>query len=111
MIPLSSSLRGGGRAAGVENLISDEEGLYPLSEPGQFTPGQAWPLAPGLQRLVVPNAGPMTGPGTNTYLLGEREVWVIDPGPALPVHGEALLAAIAGRPVRGIVVTHTHGDH
>ncbi len=111
MIPLSSSLRGGGRAAGVENLMSDREGLCPLAEPGQFTPGRAWLLAPGLQRIVVPNAGPMTGPGTNTYLLGEREVWVIDPGPALPVHGEALLAAIAGRPVRGIVVTHTHGDH
>jgi len=91
--------------------MRERAGDFPLADSGQFNPGQALSLAPGLQRLVVPNAGPMTGPGTNTYLLGEREVWVIDPGPAMPVHGEALLAAIAGRPVRGIVVTHTHGDH
>ena len=86
-------------------------GRRPLAEPGRFTAGEPSSLTPGLQRLVVPNAGPMTGPGTNTYLLGDREVWVIDPGPALPEHGDALLAAIAGRPVRGIIVTHTHGDH
>lgn len=65
----------------------------------------------GLQRLVVPNPGPMTGPGTNTYLLGQDEVWVIDPGPELPVHGAALLAALGGRRVAGIVCTHTHRDH
>lgn len=82
-----------------------------LVDSGEFLAGRPLTLGAGLQRLVVPNAGPMTGPGTNTYLLGEREVWVIDPGPALPEHGEALLAAIAGRRVRGIVVTHTHGDH
>ncbi len=111
MIPLSFSLRRGGRAAGVEILMSAEAGCLPLTEPGRFTPGTPETLTPGLQRLVVPNAGPMTGPGTNTYLLGQGEVWVIDPGPALPEHGEALLAAIAGRPVGGIVVTHTHGDH
>jgi glyoxylase-like metal-dependent hydrolase (beta-lactamase superfamily II) len=95
----------------VEILMSDETGRAPLRDSGLFTPGAPVALTAGLQRVVVPNAGPMTGPGTNTYLLGEREVWVIDPGPALPVHGEALLAAIAGRPVGGIVVTHTHGDH
>ena len=68
-------------------------------------------LPTGMQRLTVPNPGPMTGPGTNTYLLGRDEVWVIDPGPVLPVHGEALLAAIRGRRVGGIICTHTHSDH
>jgi glyoxylase-like metal-dependent hydrolase (beta-lactamase superfamily II) len=54
----------------------------------------------------------MTGPGTNTYLVGDSEPVVVDPGPADPAHTEAIVAA-AGRlgPVRTIVVTHTHVDH
>jgi glyoxylase-like metal-dependent hydrolase (beta-lactamase superfamily II) len=52
----------------------------------------------------------MTGPGTNTYLLGEREVAVVDPGPVDAHHLEAILAAGAGA-IRWIVVTHTHRDH
>ncbi|MBM69847.1 MAG: MBL fold metallo-hydrolase [Haliea sp.] len=52
----------------------------------------------------------MTGPGTNTYLLGEEQVAVVDPGPAIPEHIEAILAAGAGR-IRWIICTHTHPDH
>jgi glyoxylase-like metal-dependent hydrolase (beta-lactamase superfamily II) len=52
----------------------------------------------------------MTGPGTNTYLLGRDEVVVVDPGPALPEHIEAILAA-GGERIRHIVCTHTHPDH
>jgi glyoxylase-like metal-dependent hydrolase (beta-lactamase superfamily II) len=52
----------------------------------------------------------MTGPGTNTYLLGEREVAVLDPGPDEAPHLESILAA-AGAPIRWIIVTHTHRDH
>lgn len=52
----------------------------------------------------------MTGPGTNTYLLGEEEVVVLDPGPAIDRHVDAILAAGAGR-IRYIVCTHTHPDH
>lgn len=52
----------------------------------------------------------MTGPGTNTYLLGEREVTVVDPGPAEQSHLESILAAAPG-PIRWLVVTHTHRDH
>jgi glyoxylase-like metal-dependent hydrolase (beta-lactamase superfamily II) len=59
---------------------------------------------------VAGNAGMMTGPGTNTYLLGEREVAVVDPGPDEAPHLESILAA-AGAPIRWIVVTHTHRDH
>ena len=56
------------------------------------------------------NAGMMMGPGTNTYLLGEDEIAVLDPGPDEAPHLEAILNA-AGAPIRWIVVTHTHRDH
>lgn len=52
----------------------------------------------------------MTGPGTNTYLLGNDEVAVLDPGPAIPRHVDAILAA-GGDRIRWIVCTHTHPDH
>ena len=63
-----------------------------------------------VRRLVAPNPGVMTGPGTNTYLIGNDEVAVLDPGPAIPEHIEAILQAGAGR-IRWIVCTHTHPDH
>ncbi|MCF3931822.1 MBL fold metallo-hydrolase [Acuticoccus sp. M5D2P5] len=62
-------------------------------------------------RVTAPNTGPFTGAGTNTYLLGERELMVVDPGPDDAAHRDALIAAIAGRPVTHILVTHTHRDH
>jgi glyoxylase-like metal-dependent hydrolase (beta-lactamase superfamily II) len=75
-------------------------------------PGRADALAPGLVRLTAPNPGLMTGPGTNTYLIGEAEVAVIDPGPDDEAHRAAILAAAADRgPIRCILVTHTHLDH
>jgi glyoxylase-like metal-dependent hydrolase (beta-lactamase superfamily II) len=67
-------------------------------------------LAPGVRRIVAGNAGMMTGPGTNTYLFGSREVAVLDPGPDDPRHLEAIMAA-AGSAIRWIIVTHTHPDH
>jgi len=48
--------------------------------------GEAVALTPRVRRLVAPNPGPMTGSGTNTYLVGHQQVAVIDPGPALPEH-------------------------
>ncbi len=62
-------------------------------------------------RVTAKNPGPFTFHGTNTYLVGERELAVIDPGPEDPAHVEALLAAIGGRPVTAILATHTHRDH
>jgi glyoxylase-like metal-dependent hydrolase (beta-lactamase superfamily II) len=61
-------------------------------------------------RITARNAGVMTGPGTNTYLVGEHELAVIDPGPAEPAHVKAILAAGAGR-IRWVICTHTHPDH
>ena len=63
-----------------------------------------------VRRLVAPNPGMMTGPGTNTYLLGDDEVAVLDPGPAIAAHIDAILDT-AGDRIRWIVCTHTHPDH
>src|ERR1700678_4734021 len=67
-------------------------------------------VAPGVRRIVAGNAGMMTGPGTNTYLIGSREVAVLDPGPDDARHLDAIVAA-AGAAIRWIIVTHTHPDH
>ncbi len=75
-------------------------------------PGHSQQLAPGLRRVLAPNPSPMTLHGTNSYILGEGAVAVIDPGPAIPAHLEALLAALApGERVAAILVTHAHRDH
>lgn len=68
-------------------------------------------LEPGIARLLAPNPGPFTFTGTWTFLVGHDEVAVIDPGPDLPDHVEALLAALAGRRLAAILCTHTHADH
>jgi glyoxylase-like metal-dependent hydrolase (beta-lactamase superfamily II) len=77
----------------------------------------AWPtgrierLGPLMRRLLAPNPSPFTFTGTQTYFVGEGEVAVIDPGPAIPEHVDAMLAALAGESVAAIVCTHTHRDH
>ena len=68
-------------------------------------------LEPGIARVLAHNPSAFTFTGTQTYLLGEREIAVIDPGPDLPDHVAALIEAIGGRPVVAIVCTHTHRDH
>ena len=76
-------------------------------------PGTAVRLSPHVIRVTCGNPGMMTGPGTNTYLVGggARNEWaVIDPGPEDPAHTERILAAAPG-PIRLILVTHTHHDH
>ena len=68
-------------------------------------------IAPGLGCVVAPNPGPLTGPGTNSYVLGRTRLCVIDPGPDDARHLAALLAAIAGRQVSHVLVSHAHLDH
>ena len=72
--------------------------------------GSAVWLSDKVRRIVAPNPGPMTGPGTNTYLVGVQQVAVVDPGPAIPEHIEAIVAA-GGDNITHIVCTHTHPDH
>ncbi len=69
-------------------------------------------IGPDLRRLVAPNPSPLTHRGTNTFILGRGEVAVIDPGPAIPGHLAAILAALGpGERVGTILVTHSHLDH
>lgn len=73
-------------------------------------PGVPAAVLPGVVRLTAPNPSLMTGPGTNTYLVGHERLVAIDPGPAEGEHIEAIAATAAGR-LAAIVVTHTHSDH
>jgi len=69
-------------------------------------------LAPRISRVLAPNPSPFTFRGTGVYLVGDaKSVTVIDPGPSDPKHLDALLAAIGGRQVSHILITHTHRDH
>ncbi|HEU0215235.1 MAG TPA: MBL fold metallo-hydrolase [Stellaceae bacterium] len=76
-----------------------------------FEYGRLEEVAPGIRRIVARNPGPFTFHGTGTYVIGEGQVAVIDPGPDLPEHIEALLMDLAGEEVTHILVTHTHRDH
>jgi glyoxylase-like metal-dependent hydrolase (beta-lactamase superfamily II) len=72
--------------------------------------GQLDLIAPGVRRLVAPNPSYLTGPGTNSYLLGHERFLILDPGPVDEVHIARLLQETAGR-IDGVLVTHTHRDH
>lgn len=79
----------------------------------ELVPCRAVRLSPRILRVTAPNPGPMTGPGTNSYLVGDPSGggWtVIDPGPTSDEHLQALIAAAPG-PIVRILVTHTHNDH
>ena len=73
-------------------------------------PGVPCALGDSIVRIIAPNAGVMTGPGTNTYVIGDRERAVIDPGPADDAHIEAVVRCGGGR-IGWILCTHTHVDH
>lgn len=73
--------------------------------------GQAVPVAQGVQRMTVNNPSPFTFHGTNSYIVGDRSVAVIDPGPEDEAHFQALMVALEGREVTHIFVSHTHRDH
>jgi len=87
------------------------------SEPDLFAGGRTPPpreltrLTPLVRRLIAPNASPFTFNGTCTYVVGEGEVAVVDPGPNDDWHLQAILAATEGERVATILVTHTHRDH
>jgi glyoxylase-like metal-dependent hydrolase (beta-lactamase superfamily II) len=76
-----------------------------------LTPGVASALSPLVRRIVAPNPSLMTGPGTNTYLVGIDEVAVVDPGPDDPGHIRAIIGASMLERVRWVLLTHTHLDH
>jgi glyoxylase-like metal-dependent hydrolase (beta-lactamase superfamily II) len=83
----------------------------PFRRDFDFTYGRLEPVAPGIRRILARNPGPFTFRGTGTYVVGAGAVAVIDPGPDLTEHVEALLAGLDGERVTHILVTHTHRDH
>ena len=73
--------------------------------------GKIEPVAPGLRRITANNPGPLTFRGTGTYVVGEEQVAIIDPGPKDPQHIKALMSQLPGETISHILVTHTHSDH
>lgn len=81
-----------------------------ISDPGIDT-SRIIELAPGLQRVTAPNSSFMTGPGTNSYVVGHGPYAIVDPGVADQAHLQRLLQASAGGQVEAIYLTHRHHDH
>ncbi len=73
--------------------------------------GRPVAVAHRTMRVSAPNVGPYTFKGTNSFIVGTDSVAVLDPGPDSDAHLEALVAAIGGRRVEAIILTHTHLDH
>ncbi|MDE4131484.1 MBL fold metallo-hydrolase [Phaeobacter sp. QD34_3] len=85
-----------------------------MQAPDDFNPapGIAEELQPGVRRILAPNPSPMTYRGTNTYLVGQKDLAVIDPGPVIEDHLQAILSAVApGQRITHVIVTHAHVDH
>lgn len=76
-----------------------------------FTYGGVDEVAPNVRRVIAKNPSKFTYHGTGTYIVGTGDVAVIDPGPQLDSHRDALAAALEGHTVRAILVTHCHADH
>jgi glyoxylase-like metal-dependent hydrolase (beta-lactamase superfamily II) len=91
--------------------MADDREPDPFADARRAPPREATRLSPLVRRLVAPNASPFTFNGTCTYVVGEGEVAVIDPGPGDETHLAAILAATAGERIGTILITHTHRDH
>jgi len=85
--------------------------MIPFVREMAFEYGRPDAVTPLIRRVVAENPGPFTYLGTGTYIVGRGEVAVIDPGPLLDPHLEAILAATAGERISHILLTHTHLDH
>ena len=85
--------------------------MIPYVRDIQFEYGACDQVSPLIRRVVANNPGPFTFVGTGTYIVGRGEVAVIDPGPAMDDHLEAILAATAGERITHIFITHHHLDH
>lgn len=73
--------------------------------------GKPIPIAPNLKCLTAKNRGPYTYTGTGTFIIGEKKVAIIDPGPLLESHIEDLLSFLENKTLTHILITHTHIDH
>ena len=94
----------------MTKVIGDKMPGQILESEKRLATGVLTEIYPGVKRLLAPNAGPFTGPGTNTYFLGKEEIAVIDPGPANQKHIDEIVESLGSR-IRRILCTHTHFDH
>lgn len=85
--------------------------MIPYVREISFEYGACDQVSPLIRRVIAKNPGPFTYTGTGTYIVGRGEVAVIDPGPDLPEHLEAILRAVEGEKVTHILITHHHSDH
>ena len=85
--------------------------MIPYVREIKFEYGVCDQVSPLIRRVVANNPGPFTYLGTGTYIIGRGEVAVVDPGPDLPEHLDAILAATAGETITHILITHHHADH
>jgi glyoxylase-like metal-dependent hydrolase (beta-lactamase superfamily II)/8-oxo-dGTP pyrophosphatase MutT (NUDIX family) len=112
--PRRATGRAGPRILGRDDFAYAEVGKLDPEGKGtvayEIVPGVVTRLSDKVRRITAPNPGFMTGPGTNTYLLGEGEVAVIDPGPAIDGHIHTLIEQAQGT-IRWVLTTHTHMDH
>lgn len=85
--------------------------MIPYVRKIDFEYGRSEQVSPLIRRVIANNPGPFTYVGTGTYIVGRGQVAVIDPGPNLPEHLDAILAATAGETISHILITHHHSDH
>jgi glyoxylase-like metal-dependent hydrolase (beta-lactamase superfamily II) len=85
--------------------------MIPYVRKIDFEYGKSEQVSPLIRRVIANNPGPFTYVGTGTYIIGKGDVAVIDPGPDLPEHLDAILAATAGETITHILITHHHSDH
>lgn len=83
----------------------------PFNRNFPLVPGVVDEVVPGVRRVLCNNPSPFTFTGTVSYIVGQGNVAIIDPGPTDEVHTQALLNAVRGETVTHILVTHTHNDH
>jgi len=83
----------------------------PFKKDVTFEYGVVDQISPMIRRVIAPNPSSFTLHGTGTYIIGQGQVGVIDPGPDDPVHIQAILDAVKGETVSHIIITHTHRDH
>ena len=97
-------------ASSGDAAVTADDTTVEQPQPKPIVYGVAGALSPMVRRIVADNPGMMTGPGTNTYLVGIDEIAVIDPGPGDAAHLDAI-AGCGGDRIRWILLTHTHEDH
>jgi glyoxylase-like metal-dependent hydrolase (beta-lactamase superfamily II) len=85
--------------------------MIPYVRDIKFRYGEVDQVSPLIRRVICNNPGPFTFTGTGTYIVGRGEVAVIDPGPDIAEHLQAIIAAVSGERVSAILTTHTHIDH